>query len=77
MSGIRSGVSTQITKEEKRTVYTHHYAHALNHAIGETIKLSKVCCYSLDVAFEISKLIKFFPKRNALCDEIKAAMLMN
>ena len=73
MSGIRSGVSTQIIKEEKRAVYTHCYAHALNLAIGETIKHSKVCCNALDVAFEICKLIKFSPKRNALFDEIKAA----
>ena len=28
MSGIRSGVSTQIFKEEKQAVYTHCYAHA-------------------------------------------------
>ena len=73
MSGIRSGVSTQIIKEEKRAVYTHCYAHALNLAIGETIKRSKVCCDALDVAFEVCKLIKFSPKRNALFDEIKAA----
>ena len=36
ISGIRSGVSTQIIKEEKRVVYTHSYVHALNLAIGET-----------------------------------------
>lgn len=71
MSGIRSGVSTQITKEEKRAVYTHCYAHALNLAIGETIKHSKVCCDALDVAFEISKLINFSPKRNAAFDQIR------
>ena len=61
MSGVRSGVSTQIIKEEKWAIYTHCYAHALNLAIGETIKRSKVCCDALDVAFEISKLIKFSP----------------
>ena len=65
MSGVRSGVSTQIIKEEKRAVC---YAHALNLAIGETIKRSKVCCDALNVAFEISKLIKFSPKRNAAFD---------
>ena len=73
MSGIRSGVSTQIIKEEKRVVYTHCYVHALNLVIGETINHSKVCCDALDVAFEISKLIKFSPKRSALFGDIKAA----
>ena len=72
MSGIRNGVSTQITKEEKRAVYTHCYAHALNLAIGDTIKHSKVCCDALDLAFEITKLIKFSPKRKAAFDQIKA-----
>ena len=52
---------------------THCYAHALNLAIGETIKRSKVCCDALNVAFEISKLIKFSSKRNALFDQIKVA----
>ena len=73
MSAIRSGVSTQIIKEEKRAVYTHCYAHALNLAIGDTIKRSKVCCDALDVAFEVNKLIKFSSKRNVLFDEIEAA----
>ena len=41
MNGIRSEVSTQIIKKEKRAVYTHCYAHALNLAIGETIKRSQ------------------------------------
>ena len=62
MNGIRSGVSTQITKAEKQTVYTHCYAHVLNLAIGENIKHSKICFDALDVAFEISKLIKFSQK---------------
>ena len=52
---------------------THCYAHALNLAIGETIKRSKVCCDALNVAFEISKLIKFSSKRNTLFDQIKVA----
>ena len=54
-------------------MYTHCYAHALNIAIGETIKRSKVCCDALNVSFEISKLIKFSPKRNALFHQIKVA----
>ena len=62
MSGIRSGVSTQITKEEKWAVYTHCYAHStLNLTRGETIKCFKMCCNALDTAFEISKAHKVFP----------------
>ena len=74
MSGIKNGVATQIAKDEKHVMYTHCYAHALNLAVGNTIKRSKVCNNALDVAFGISKLVKFFPKRNAAFDQIKAAV---
>ena len=50
---------------------THCYGHALNLAIGDTIKQSKLCRDSMDIAFEISKLIRFSPKRNAAFDRIK------
>ena len=33
---------------------------------------SKVCCEALELRFEVSKLIKFSPKRNAVRDNIKA-----
>lgn len=72
MSGIRNGVTTILQREVKRAVYTHCYGHALNLAVGYTMKQSKVCCEALQVAFEISKLIKFSPKRNAAFERIKA-----
>ena len=53
-------------------MYTHCYAHALNLAVGKTLKESKVCCDALDTAFEICKLINFSPKRNAAFDRIKS-----
>ena len=59
MSGSKGGVAAQLLAEEKRAVYTHCYAHALNLAVGKTLKESKVCCDALDTAFEICKLIKF------------------
>ena len=36
--------------------------HALNLAVVKTIKKSKVCSDALDIAFEITKLVKFSPK---------------
>lgn len=71
MSGSRSGVATRLLSEEKRAVYTHCYGHALNLAVGSTMKQSKICCGAMEVAFEVSKLIKFSPKRNASFDRIK------
>ena len=71
MSGHRNGVSTQITAEESRELYTHCYAHSLNLAVSDAIKQSKICQDALDTAYEITKLIKFSPKRNAAFDRIK------
>ena len=72
MSGIRGGVSTQLTTIEKRALFTLCYCHALNLAISDTIKQSKICRTALEVAFEITKLVKFSPKRNAIFDRIRS-----
>ena len=64
-------VAVQIQAKESRAVLTHCYGHALNLAVGGTIKQSKLCRDSMDTAFEISKLIRFSPKRNAAFDRIK------
>jgi len=65
MSRIRGGVATQLIAIDKRALFTHCYCHALNLAIFEIIKQSKICCAALEVAFEITKLVKFSPKRSA------------
>ena len=64
MTGSKSGVAKQIQEKESRAVLTHCYGHALNLAISDTIKQSKLCRDSMDTAFEVSKLIRFSPKRN-------------
>ena len=71
MTGSRSGVATQLQTEESRAVLTHCYEHSLNLAIGDTVKQSKVCRDALNVAFEISKLIRFSSKRNLALDRIR------
>ncbi len=71
MSGIRTGVATQISKEEPRAVYTHCYGHSLNLACSDTIKQCKVIKDCLDVTYEITKLIKKSPKRDAILTKIK------
>ena len=65
MSGACKGVAKLINQEESRAIYMHCYGHALNLAVGDCMKSSKICKDSLDTAFEITKLIKFSPKRNA------------
>ena len=41
--------------------------------MADTIKQSKLCKDALDVAFEITKLVKFSPKRNAAFNCIKSS----
>ena len=57
---------------ECRALYTHCYAHALNLAVADTVKQSKVCRDAQDTTFEITRLIKFSQKRNAAFDRIKS-----
>ena len=70
MSGARKGVAAIITQEESQALYTHFYAHALNLAIADTVKQSKICRDALHTAFEVIRLIKFSPKKNAAFDRI-------
>ena len=53
------------------------YGHALNLAVGDTLKQSRLCHDSMDTAFEISKLIRFSPKQNAAFDRIKVEVPAN
>ena len=41
MSGVRNGVAAQISKVERRAVYTHCHEYALNLAAGDTKKTSE------------------------------------
>ena len=52
MTGSKRGVATQIQTEEGRAILTHCYGHALNLAVGDTMKQSKVCRDALDIALE-------------------------
>lgn len=73
MSGAKKGVAAVIASEESRALYMHCFAHALNLAVADTVKRSKLCRDALDNAFEITRLIKFSPKRNAAFDRIKSS----
>ena len=71
MSGRRSGVAVQLSSEEPRAIYTHCYGHALNLAAADTIKQNKLLRDTLDITSEISKLLKYSPRRNSLFETLK------
>ena len=74
MAGARNGVATQILSEEPRAVFTHCYGHALNLAVGDTVKKNKILSNALDMTFEISKLLKWSPRRDAIFHDLKTAL---
>lgn len=71
MSGPRSGVAKQLLDEEPCALYLHCHGHALNLAAGDAIKNCKVTKDALDVTFEVSKLVKFSPKRTAQLEKLR------
>ena len=73
MAGERGGVAKaeQIIDKEKRALFCHYYGHSLNLAASDAVKKCKIMADALDTAFEISKLIKYLPKRNAMFDKLK------
>ena len=77
MSGVRRGGATQFLTEEPRALYNHCYGHALNLAIGDTIKQVKLLRDTLDTCFEMSKLLKYSPKRDAAFETLKSQLAPN
>ena len=74
MSGKRHGVAKLIQDEEPRATFTHCYGHSLNIAAGDTIKMNKVMKSSLETTHEITKLVKYSPRRQALLRDIQTEM---
>ena len=72
MAGNRNGTATEILKDEPRAVYTHCYGHALNLAACDTVWSNKILRDTLHTTNEISKLLKFSPRRDTLFEKIKS-----
>ena len=65
MSGAKSGVAVQIKNEESRALDIHCYAHSINLAVGDTMKSCPVLKDTIDNTYELTKLVKKSPKRDA------------
>ena len=77
MAGAIRGVAAQIISEEPRALFTHCYGHALNLAASDSIKKCKVVQDSMDATFEISKLIRYLPKRDAMFLKLKSELSLD
>ncbi len=65
MTGAKRGVATNILAKEERAVFTHCYGHALNLAVGDCVRQCKLLRDTMDTVHEVSKLIKYSPKRDS------------
>uniref|UniRef100_A0A1X7U3K3 DUF4371 domain-containing protein n=1 Tax=Amphimedon queenslandica TaxID=400682 RepID=A0A1X7U3K3_AMPQE len=64
MVGARSGTASLIQREEPRAILVHCYGHSLQLAVSDTVKKIKTMANALDTTNEISKLLKYSPKRD-------------
>eukprot|EP00112_Aurelia_sp_Birch-Aquarium-sp1_P015994 Seg3588.3 transcript_id=Seg3588.3/GoldUCD/mRNA.D3Y31 product="Zinc finger MYM-type protein 1" protein_id=Seg3588.3/GoldUCD/D3Y31 len=71
MAGAKTGVATQIKAINGKCLYTHCYGHALNLAVGDSIKSVECLKGVFEVVREICKLIKKSPKRNTKLDDMR------
>lgn len=71
MSGSKTGVAKNILNEEPRALYTHCYCHTLNLRLNDTVRNNNILRDTFDTVHEISKLIKFSPKRDTVFEELK------
>ena len=66
MAGAISGVAKQHADEEPRAVVAHCYSHSLNLACGDAIIKCSILKDALDTTHEVTKLIKFSPRRDTI-----------
>ena len=71
MAGAKSGVAPRIAEKEPRAVFTHCFGHSLNLGVSDTVKQSPLIKDCLDTCFELVKLVKFSPMREASLRNIK------
>ena len=75
MAGSRTGTATQLRQVEERAIFTHCYGHALNLAVADVVKESRIVRDVLDTVREITKLLKYSPRHDSLFEQLKSSML--
>ena len=74
MRGVRNGVAKQLQDVESRAIYIHCYGHSLSLAASDAIQHCKLMKTSLETTHEITKLVKYSPRREGLFDQIKGEL---
>ena len=71
MTGVRRGVATLLQREQPIAYFTHCYGYSLNLAVSDTIKKCVSMKKALDTTHEITKLVKYFPRRQNIFNRLK------
>lgn len=71
MAGVCSGVATRIQQLQPKAVFVHCYGHALNLSVNDTMKNSRISRDCLNTCYEVIKLVKCSPKRDAMLKTLK------
>ena len=74
MTGARCGEATLIQAEQPSAYFTHCYGHSLNLAVSDTMKKSATMKRVLDITHEITKLVKFSPRRDSHYQQLRNEM---
>ena len=74
MMGHLHGVATQIRAEETTAISVHCFAHSLNLCLQDVAKKCVSVRNALDIVMEISKLIRYSPKRTLVFEQCKQDM---
>ena len=73
IKGGKSGVSKRISDIEPRAVHTHCFRHSINLAVSNTLKEIRIMRDVLDMTKEMTKLIKFSPRRGRIFQALNEA----
>ena len=68
-------VAHEIKAIEPTALYLHCYGHSLNLVAADTLKEVEPMADTHDHALEICKLLKFYPRRDAIFDKLKQEII--
>lgn len=74
MTGVRNGVAKRIQDEQPNAFFTHCYGHSLNLAVSDTVRQCNTMKSALETTHEITKLVKYSPRREGIFRDLKGEM---
>ena len=71
MAGRKTGVQKWIKNDEPKALFNHCHGHLLNLACSDNVKQNEVIRNALDIAYEITKLVKKSPQRDTYLEKLR------